>query len=150
MKAIQDELPAAVARLGPRTDYDLMRTSLHQPEVFAEIFERHAAAIHRYLSRRVGDLADDLLSETFLTAFRKRGDYRADRVDVRPWLYGIGANLIRRHQRALSLSGTWAERSGGWLILVRDEATARYARRQVLHDHCGVCAVGSGDGVDLT
>lgn len=76
-----------------------MRTSLHRPEVFAEIFDRHAPAIHRYLSRRVGHLADDLLSETFLTAFRKRGDYRADRVDVRPWLLGIGANLIRRHQR---------------------------------------------------
>lgn len=76
-----------------------MRTSLHQPEVFAEIFDRHAPAIHRYLSRRVGDLSDDLLSETFLTAFRKRGDYRADRVDVRPWLFGIAANLIRRHQR---------------------------------------------------
>ncbi len=76
-----------------------MRTALHEPEAFAEIFDRHAVAIHRFLSRRVGELADDLLSETFLTAFRKRGDYRADRVDVRPWLYGIGANLIRRHQR---------------------------------------------------
>lgn len=96
-----------------------MRTSLHQPEVFAEIFDRHAPAIHRYLSRRVGDLSDDLLSETFLTAFRKRGDYRADRVDVRPWLFGIAANLIRRHQReevaryrALGRSATTHEVSG--------------------------------------
>lgn len=96
-----------------------MRTSLQQPEVFAEIFDRHAPAIHRYLSRRVGDLADDLLSETFLTAFRKRGDYQADRVDVRPWLFGIGANLIRRHQReevaryrALGRSLTGTEASG--------------------------------------
>lgn len=99
MKAIRDDVPAGVLRVGPRTDYDLIRASLHRPEVFAEIFDRHAPAIHRFLSRRVGDLADDLLSETFLTAFRRRGDYRADRVDVRPWLYGIGANLIRRHQR---------------------------------------------------
>jgi len=76
-----------------------MRTSLHRPEEFAKIFDRHAPAMHRFLSRRVGELADDLLSETFLTAFRKRGDYRADRVDVRPWLYGIGANLVRRHHR---------------------------------------------------
>jgi RNA polymerase sigma factor (sigma-70 family) len=76
-----------------------MRTSLQRPEEFAEIFDRHAPAIHRFLSRRVGELADDLLGETFLTAFRKRGDYRADRVDVRPWLYGIGANLVRRHRR---------------------------------------------------
>ncbi len=97
MKAVQDETRSAVPRLGPRTDHDLMRTSLHRPELFAEIFDRHAPALHRYLSRRVGDPADDLLSETFLTAFRKRGDYREDRLDVRPWLVGIGANLIRRH-----------------------------------------------------
>lgn len=88
-----------VPRPGPPSDHDLIRDSLQQPELFAEIFDRHAPAIHRYLSRRVGDLADDLLGETFLTAFRRRESYRPDRVDVRPWLYGIGANLLRRHQR---------------------------------------------------
>jgi RNA polymerase sigma-70 factor (ECF subfamily) len=70
-----------------------------EPEHFAQIFDRHADAIHRYLSRRVGDSADDLLSETFLIAFRRRGDYRPERVDVRPWLYGIAANLMRQHER---------------------------------------------------
>ena len=99
MTAISGDTSSAVARSGPPTDHALLRASLARPEVFAEIFDRHAPALHRFLSRRVGDLADDLLSETFLTAFRKRGDYRADRVDVRPWLYGIGTNLVRRYRR---------------------------------------------------
>lgn len=81
------------------TDHQLIAASLARGEVFAELFERHAAEIHRYLSRRVGDLADDLLSEVFLTAFRKRATFRPVRVDVRPWLYGIAANLLRRHRR---------------------------------------------------
>jgi RNA polymerase sigma factor (sigma-70 family) len=100
VRAIADDLHPVVARVGPRTDHDILRTSLHRPEVFARIFDRHAPAIHRYLGRRVGDHADDLLSETFLTAFRKRAAYQPTRIDVRPWLYGIAANLVRRHQRA--------------------------------------------------
>ncbi len=80
-------------------DHDLITASLERVEVFAELFERHAQEIHRYLSRRVGELADDLLSEVFLTAFRKRDTYRTERADVRPWLYGIAANLLRRHHR---------------------------------------------------
>lgn len=100
MRAIADDLHPAVARVGPGTDHDLLRASLHRPEQFAGIFDRHAPTIHRYLSRRVGDHADDLLSETFLTAFRKRAAYQPTRIDVRPWLYGIAGNLVRRHQRA--------------------------------------------------
>lgn len=89
-----------------------MRDSAMRPEEFAEIFDRHAPAVHHYLSRRVGDLADDLLSETFLTAFRKRGDYRAERLDVRPWLYGIAGNMVRRHQRAEAARYRTLARSG--------------------------------------
>lgn len=97
MRAIADH-PPPPARVG-RADHDLLRASLHRPELFADIFDRHAAALHQYLSRRVGDHADDLLSETFLTAFRKRAQYRPERVDVRPWLYGIAGNLVRRLRR---------------------------------------------------
>ena len=87
-------------RTASLADHELVTSSLVRAEAFAGLFERHGPEIHRYLSRRVGDLADDLLSEVFLTAFRKRSTYRAERADVRPWLYGIAANLLRRHQRA--------------------------------------------------
>jgi RNA polymerase sigma-70 factor (ECF subfamily) len=38
--------------------------------------------------------------ETFLVAFRRRGSYRLDRQDARPWLFGIASNLLRDHWRA--------------------------------------------------
>jgi hypothetical protein len=47
--------------------------SLREPERFASIFERHFAAIHHYLARRLGeDLADDLAAQVFLVAFERR------------------------------------------------------------------------------
>ena len=71
-----------------------------EPEVFATLFDRHAAVVHRYLGRRVGDLADDLLSESFLIGFRRRAAYRPDQVEVRPWLIGIATNLVHGHVRS--------------------------------------------------
>ncbi len=84
----------------PPTDGELIVRSLAEPEHFATLFDRHAATVHRYLGRRVGDLADDLLSETFLIAFRRRGAYRPEHVEVRPWLIGIATNVVRGHVRS--------------------------------------------------
>jgi RNA polymerase sigma-70 factor (ECF subfamily) len=74
--------------------------SLHRPERFAAIFDRHAPHIQRYLARRLGkQVADDLVAETFLVAFSKRAGFDSSRPDARPWLYGIATNLVRQHQR---------------------------------------------------
>lgn len=81
------------------SDAELMVASVEDPEVFAEIFERHVEAVYRFLSRRLGETADDALSECFLVAFRRRADYRAEHPDARPWLFGIATNIVRRHQR---------------------------------------------------
>ena len=82
-------------------DHDLIRLSAADPEAFGQIFDRHAATIHRYLARRAGHaLADDLTAETFLIAFRGRDRYDRSHEDCRPWLYGIAANLLRGHRRA--------------------------------------------------
>ncbi|GLZ77297.1 DNA-directed RNA polymerase sigma-70 factor [Actinorhabdospora filicis] len=70
------------------------------PDGFTVLFDRHAAALHRYCARRVGaDLADDLVSETYLTAFRARHRFDPARGQALPWLYGICTNLLRRHRR---------------------------------------------------
>jgi RNA polymerase sigma factor (sigma-70 family) len=81
------------------SDGELVARSVDEPEAFATLFDRHAGEVHRYLGRRVGELADDLLSETFLIAFRRRADYRPERLDVRPWLIGIATNLVHGHAR---------------------------------------------------
>lgn len=82
------------------TDAEVIRESLTRPAMFAELYDRHHAVIHRFVTRRVDrDVADDLASETFLVAFeqRKRFDNRRD--DALPWLYGIVTNLLHRHRR---------------------------------------------------
>lgn len=81
------------------TDEDLLAESLATPDRFAAIFDRYAPVVHGYLSRRVGALADDLVSETFLLAFRGRAGYVPGRAPVRAWLFGIATNLLRRHAR---------------------------------------------------
>jgi RNA polymerase sigma-70 factor (ECF subfamily) len=69
-------------------------------ESFEELFELHFDAIYGYLARRVGpDLARDLASETFTRAFAGRGRYDPRHGGVRPWLFGIASNLLRRHYR---------------------------------------------------
>lgn len=85
----------------PDDDGAVMARSVADPEQFAVLFRRHAAEIQRYVVRRLGaGPADDVVAETFLTAFRLRSRYRPDRPDARPWLYGIATNLIGRHRRA--------------------------------------------------
>ena len=82
------------------TDAELMRRSATDPQLFVGIFERHFAAIHRYLNRRVGPvLADDLAAQTFTEAFARRACYDANWPVALPWLYGIASNLLRRHHR---------------------------------------------------
>ncbi len=67
--------------------------------VFAGLFDEHAPGLHRYLSRRVGAAADDLVAETFLAALAGRDGYDRTKADPRAWLYGIATNLLRRHHR---------------------------------------------------
>ena len=43
--------------------------------------------------------ADDIVSETFLAAFRQRGGYDLTRPSASPWLYAIATNLMRKNQR---------------------------------------------------
>ncbi|HZE50881.1 MAG TPA: RNA polymerase sigma factor [Jatrophihabitantaceae bacterium] len=81
-------------------DAAIIERSVLEPEAFGALFDRHAARIHRYVSGRLGrDAADDVLAETFIAAFRRRGRYDRSRPDARPWLYGIAANVIAQHRR---------------------------------------------------
>jgi RNA polymerase sigma factor (sigma-70 family) len=92
--------PAGQAGPDDGDDAALISRSLHAPERFAALFDRHAPAIHSYVARRLGgDGADDVVAEAFLVAFARRGTYDLTRADARPWLYGIATNLIRRHRR---------------------------------------------------
>jgi RNA polymerase sigma factor (sigma-70 family) len=81
-------------------DAAIIEASRTEPDAFTGLFDRHAALILRYIARRVGpSSADDLVAETFLTAFRRRQKYDTRHRDARPWLYGIATHLISQHRR---------------------------------------------------
>jgi DNA-directed RNA polymerase specialized sigma24 family protein len=83
------------------SDAVVIERSLRRLEHFAAVFDRHYAAIHGYVARRLGAaLADDVASETFLVAFDRRHRYDLGQPDASPWLYGIASNLVARHRRA--------------------------------------------------
>jgi RNA polymerase sigma factor (sigma-70 family) len=85
----------------PMRDASLIRLSLKDPDHFKTIFERHGPALHRYLSKRARrSVVDDLVSETFISAFRSRHNYDFSYADARPWLFGIATNTVRHHQRS--------------------------------------------------
>lgn len=83
------------------SDASIIETSVSDPRLFADIFERHAEDVRRFLARRIGqETAASLLSEVFRIAFERRAEYDLERATARPWLFGIGANLLLKHRRA--------------------------------------------------
>jgi RNA polymerase sigma factor (sigma-70 family) len=44
-------------------------------------------------------MAEELLAEVWIAAFRSRGTYDRTYDDARPWLFGVAWNTLRRHWR---------------------------------------------------
>ncbi len=80
---------AAMARLAAGDDTAL-----------AELMERHAPAVLRYLKGLLGDAEDalDLAQETFVRVYQARHRFRP-RDRFLPWLYTIATNLARNRLR---------------------------------------------------
>jgi RNA polymerase sigma factor (sigma-70 family) len=82
------------------TDAEIFQRSIRDPDAFREIFDRHATAVHAYARRRIGMTAgEEILAQTFLTAFEKRARFDLSYGSARPWLLGIATNIIRHHLR---------------------------------------------------
>ena len=79
------------------TDAEITRLSDHEPERFADIFDRHYTEIRGCVARRLGPgLAEDDAAETFLIAFDRRARYDAAHPTAMPWLYGIAPTSCPR------------------------------------------------------
>ena len=103
LAGVQDDGPDAV----------ILRESLADPEFFAILVRRHAPALQRYVTRRIGaGAAEDVVAETFLVAFRQRAGYADDGRDCLPWLYGIATRLVHRHWRSESAQLRLLARTG--------------------------------------
>ncbi|MQY12358.1 hypothetical protein SRB5_24910 [Streptomyces sp. RB5] len=140
--------PPEPAGAGPPDDDAVtVRESLERPEVFARLYDRYAAGVHRYAARRLGDgPADDITAETFLIAFRSRGRYDHTRAGARPWLFGIAGNLIGKHRRAEVRALRALARTGvdpvaeSWADAADERVTAQAARQALAGALAGLAA----------
>ena len=104
--ADQTHIPAQPALDAP-SDAVVIERSLRRPERFAAVFDRHHAAIHGYVARRLGaGLGRRRGLGDFLIAFDRRGRYDLGQPDAAPWLYGIASNLVAR-TAARRCAATW-------------------------------------------
>ena len=80
------------------------------PRALAEIYDRYAESIYRYLCRYLGDAAqaEDLTSEVFLTLLQVAGTSRAPRDHLRGWLYRVAHNRATDSFRQQSKNGTYS------------------------------------------
>ncbi|MDT0573524.1 RNA polymerase sigma factor [Streptomyces sp. DSM 3412] len=69
---------------------------------FGEVFDAYARSVYNHAFRLTGDwsTAEDIVSLTFLEAWRLRGRLDAEGGSPRPWLLGIATNVARNTRRA--------------------------------------------------
>jgi RNA polymerase sigma-70 factor (ECF subfamily) len=123
----------AIAR---RNRHDLAGKDRMMAVSFEEAFASEFATLHRYLRRRVGEsTADELAAQTFATAYASWHRFDPSR-SLRPWLYGIAANLLRHHWRSeRRMLRAYARTGIDPVVADDDETVARLdadAQRRVL------------------
>jgi RNA polymerase sigma-70 factor (ECF subfamily) len=105
-------------------DSEIIARSIAEPELFAQIFQRHASTIGGYTRRRIGlDAVDDVLSETFLVAFRKRASFDTTADSARPWLFGIATRVMHRHRRAEERQWLATASEHAWSVASHEESS---------------------------
>ncbi|MFE2843169.1 RNA polymerase sigma factor [Streptomyces scopuliridis] len=81
------------------------------PAAFGQLFEEYSRIVYRYAVRVTGNwaTAEDVVSLTFLEAWRLREKVHAEGESLSPWLLGIATNVMRnivrtarRHDLALA------------------------------------------------
>jgi RNA polymerase sigma factor (sigma-70 family) len=84
-------------------------------EALAGLFEQYADRLYVHCFRRLGDYADaeDAVSTTFLTLWRRRHRLQLHDGSAAPWLFGIATNVCRnldrgrrRHLRVVARAGS--------------------------------------------
>ncbi|HOR00632.1 MAG TPA: sigma-70 family RNA polymerase sigma factor [Anaerolineae bacterium] len=90
----------------------LAAEAVYSREALEHLYALHAPQLYRYfwMHTRSQQLAEDLVSETFLGALRSLSSYRADQGLFIAWLYGIARHVLARHaydlaRRAARIAG---------------------------------------------
>lgn len=71
-------------------------------DAFAELFDAYARSVYNHAYRLTGEwtVAEEVVSLTFLDAWRLREKLDEDGGSPRPWLLGIATNVTRNTRRA--------------------------------------------------
>jgi RNA polymerase sigma-70 factor (ECF subfamily) len=77
---------------------------------FNRLYEEHFEAVRRYVWRRDPSIADDIVAETFLVAWRRLDDVPTS---PRPWLIGVARNARLNLRRGANRQRAVAERLAG-------------------------------------
>ena len=87
----ESSLPTAEARP------NLEQVRRWDPVAFGALYEQHVDMVRRYIVRRAGcpELAEDLVSETFIRAFTRMGSFTGGNFEA--WLTTIARNLLLDH-----------------------------------------------------
>lgn len=111
------------------------RRSALDSERYAALYRRHVRVVYNYAWRRVGDQAPDVVSETFLVAWRRMPKLSDD--EELPWLLGVArrvvANMVRARARDVRLDRHLrAALAAGVGLVEPDHAASLCARDAVL------------------
>jgi RNA polymerase sigma-70 factor (ECF subfamily) len=85
-------MEAAVA-----SDAELIRSAVHDPSAFRELYDRYAERVHRFFARRTSDaeVALELTAETFAQAWVSRRNFRDLAAgSAAPWLFTIARRVL--------------------------------------------------------
>lgn len=134
-------MPDALAQGGELTDATLLHAAAAGDRAAFEcLVDRHAAHVHRFARTlvRQADEAEDLLQQTFLSAWQAAGQFRGES-SARGWLFTIARHAAgrarERHDReaiddtpieALGVEAGWGQASPE-LAAMREEQRRRVA-----------------------
>lgn len=84
-----------------QTRTDVMGARDGESSTWDRLFHAHYPALYRFFASRVQNSADaeDLASDTFLQAWRCRGDLEWRECPFDSWLFGIGRHRLARYYR---------------------------------------------------
>jgi len=98
-------------------DGEVITDSISNPGAFYILFDRYVSDVTRFVTRNASPShVEDLVIETFVTAFKLRAEYDPLRTSARPWIYGIANNLLRHHYRSLAREQALFRKSTYWFV----------------------------------
>jgi RNA polymerase sigma-70 factor, ECF subfamily len=98
--------------------------------IFSALFRGHQAAVRRYVTRRAWpDAVDDVVAETFLTAWRRLERVPADPL---PWLLTTARHCLANHRRGALRGAALIERLGAERPENAVDELARSAQREAI------------------